>query len=785
MKIKHYKPVQVDHILHIYFPFQPLSFQESILAESNRFILLRCHRRFGKQLDINTPIPLFEGGYKRLADIVDGDIIIDNYGNPTKVLQAHDINVSPESYEVVLDNGDSVKACKDHKWYVEPSYSKLPKNKRSVWKCGKVVNTKEMKKLVESGSWFIPTTEAVKYKKSKLPFDPYLFGAWLGDGSSDDFQICGIDNEIHEYAEQFSTADKMSYTNPAGVQYTRVYGRTLLKTYGLFKNKHILEVYKTSSIKQRIELIRGLMDTDGSIQEDTCRFYNNNIRLLDDTKEILQSLGVKVHKHIYNGEGVLIFRTPFNPFRLARKANKWVARGVRASRYKIMSVKPCKSIPMRCLSVDSPDNLFLVGKSYIPTHNTEACIFKLVMSAILAQKPNPRFAYIAPKLDQAFDNVWDTLLKYVKHLLGVTILKTEGEVNFNLNDGWGKRTIRLHGIGVDGKAENLKGGYFDGVILDEMQEQTEEAWQGVIFPMLTDRKGWAILTGTAGLGYWEELWQKELHNENSIFTIFDYTVEETRRIGIHTGEVFEKELELIKNSMSEEAYQQYYMNNPNVAGKGSYFGSVIAKLYSQEEIGFDKAKYNPSYPVHVAFDLGYVDETVAVFVQIYGGRYHIIDYKYWTKTLYPEIIKDVMNEPYNIQTFLLPHDAKNKTASSIKGSFVDILKSISYVNYKVASNPARIGGKDLVNDMTREVLVRCTINEEKASRLLHALNLFGAKWNPKTQTTQATPEKSWAQHSADALQTFALLVNKIDDYSASGTIKPRISILETEDDCPW
>lgn len=396
------------------------------------------------------------------------------------------------------------------------------------------------------------------------------------------------------------------------------------------------------------------------------------------------------------------------------------------------------------------------GKSYI-------CAQKLILSAMMTQKRAPIFAYIFPKLNQGYKNVWDTLKTLAKHIPGVRITEEPMEIKFNWSDGYGDRTIRLLGSGADGMGSALKGGYYDGIIMDEMEEQTAEAWEGSIFPMIEGRGGWAILTGTAGLGYWQELWDREGDNPDSIYKRFDIRISDTKRLGNVTGKKAEEAIERLRKGMLKAEFEKYFMNNPHSPGKGSYYGEVLYQLMGEGFIGNDVAEYNTAYKTMVSFDLGYTDETVAIFYQYYNHRYHIIDYQYWTKTLNTDIVKDISKKPYDYAYFLTPHDAIAKTGGHTSGSFVDILRrSFPSTIALVAPNPGNTIGKEAAHTKTRETLMKCSINAVKAKRLIHALNLFGSKWNPKTQTTSTQPEKSWAAHSADSLQTFALLEHKLD-----------------------
>ena len=155
--------------------------------------------------------------------------------------------------------------------------------------------------------------------------------------------------------------------------------------------KHIPPAYLRASIDQRLALLQGLMDTDGYIAEcGRCEFITVHPRLAKGFGELLSALGIKftaVDKQptvVIGGErrfgnpatrfSFMIYDdTPV--FRLARKRARQVSRAGRRTteteRRRIVAVEPVESVPVRCIQVDSPNRLYLAGRTMIPTHNTE------------------------------------------------------------------------------------------------------------------------------------------------------------------------------------------------------------------------------------------------------------------------------------------------------------------------------------------------------------------------------------------------------------------------------
>lgn len=256
---------------------------------------------------------------------------------------------------------------------------------------------------------FIRKASALELPEAVLPVNPYVFGAWLGDGNSREGSICGIDHELFErcvelgyaYTEK-SMAHKieLSHEDFRVLKFPRLHtelkANKLLLSAGKYirkdgEVKHIPAVFFTSSVEQRRELLRGLLDTDGSVSKNTgaINFHSSNEVLAKDVKRLIASLGYipyyrsKVPTFEYNGEkrsGKTAFTVSFQAdpedrvFGLARKNEAHVAafRGDRLDyrSHAIVSVERVESVPMRCISVDAPDRLFLVSDSLIPTHNS-------------------------------------------------------------------------------------------------------------------------------------------------------------------------------------------------------------------------------------------------------------------------------------------------------------------------------------------------------------------------------------------------------------------------------
>jgi hypothetical protein len=343
-------------------------------------------------LALDTPIPV-PGGWSAIEEIRKGDLVFDERGRQCRVVGASPVFQKRRCYRITFSNGDSIISDECHKWQVVER--RWPTNPQ--WKI-KILTTKELcpeKHRIE-------IAKPLETSETKLPIDPYFLGVWLGDGKSSDASITTSDEDVEELRKililkgnKVGTIRKYGWRVPCFTVHGQ---RGALVRLGLLNNKHIPPIYLRASERQRRELLAGLMDTDGHVDKKTfrCEFSNTSARLISDVAELLSSLGIKFTRSVFWAEGkkrtfpsgktyacsqAERLRFSENPklkvFNLSRKSRDHKAkRGrlgytPRKTKYlQIVSIEACKSVPVKCLQVDSHSHLFLVGRTMIPTHNT-------------------------------------------------------------------------------------------------------------------------------------------------------------------------------------------------------------------------------------------------------------------------------------------------------------------------------------------------------------------------------------------------------------------------------
>ncbi len=385
----------------------------------------------GKLQRLTTPIPV-PSGWTAMGDLVAGDSVLGEDGQVHTVLIAHEPSIPERAYRLVFDDGSELVAGGEHLWLTydnaelaaltrnDPEWRARRRAKRptkgpggnrselfsqvaaarntqraldheSAPVTGSIRTTDEIAATLHTSrgntNHAIPVTAPVALPHADLPLDPYLLGVWLGDGSKSGGQITGMDAEIFQsfLDAGFEMGTVQARTTNQAVQVCILGLASILRRLGVLNNKHVPLAYLRASIPQRLALLQGLMDTDGTVNGlGQVEFTNTNRRLADAVRELACSLGHKVRMResratLYGKDcgpkWVLKWSSPDPLFRLPRKSVKQRMTFRRTTRFRyIVACEPIEPEPMRCITVDNPSGLYLAGESFIPTHNSIALL---------------------------------------------------------------------------------------------------------------------------------------------------------------------------------------------------------------------------------------------------------------------------------------------------------------------------------------------------------------------------------------------------------------------------
>lgn len=441
----------------------------------------------GKFCSDSTPV-LTTVGWKRHGNLQIGDNVFAPNGKPVRVC-ALIPQTELASMEVTLSNNQKIKVHPRHEWTVLRG--------RRVWK------TLETQEMLQQGLWSKPPGKRGSRARFQLPFckslnlppsnlsiPPYYLGAWLGDGDSDTTRICGIDGGVFDEIEKHYSYTTRTFHDKTFVEYRTYAGQGIvegLRDLWVFRNKHIPYQYLLSSHEQRLELLAGLIDTDGSLSSATgqYRFINSNKRLIDGFCRLLSTFGwtysVTSAEPCTSSSGCegseMVWYVGFTPTekipcRVPRKqSDKFVKR-------RMLSIIDIRELPLEeqepgmCIQVDSPDGLYLVGETLVPTHNSTV-LSKEAASWVLGRFPGIQIAITGYSNDLVTDfskAVRDRVNTPLYRQIFPDAVIAEGE---NTQDTW--KMTNGSALRARSTGSKLTGRRVDWLIIDDPHAGREEA----------------------------------------------------------------------------------------------------------------------------------------------------------------------------------------------------------------------------------------------------------------------------------------------------------------------
>jgi hypothetical protein len=421
----------------------------------------------GLALDTALPTPT---GWTTIGELQVGDSVLGGNGKPAKVVETSDTHHRP-CYRLTFSDGESIICDNVHQWVV--SYRASGVHRETVSAVELVLLRERLdRRRGQRVSITVQNSAPLELPEADLLVDPWILGAWLGDGRSRDGSLTigtgDLDDMKTLIKERWGDGVRLvgQRTKRRGRHQVTIgaphpglcrrahnnwvqvhahgasHGRTcrscvyegvkswrhgcvppgerpicgmrqalcphkfsagrsaptnlplnvLLRELGVLSNKHVPAVYLRASRQQRLDLLCGLMDTDGSWNPLRGRavFVNTNERLADAVVELTLSLGVTPYKfkvkkakkkHHLAAFHVSFRPVGFNPFLLPRKAVAVEAtiserqassignQTIRATRRTIRVIEQVESVPTRCITVEADDASFFCGRRFIPTHN--------------------------------------------------------------------------------------------------------------------------------------------------------------------------------------------------------------------------------------------------------------------------------------------------------------------------------------------------------------------------------------------------------------------------------
>ena len=341
-----------------------------------------------KALSLNSKL-FTNTGFTTIGECSIGDKIFAADGTECTITAKSEIFNKP-MYEILLEDDRTLKVSEDHlnSIIVKENFNNKSKYVRKVLTTQELLKLplyhtrkrirNNINKISNEKLLFIENCSPIQFTKKELSLDPYTLGLLLGDGSLKKDGSCVLtglkeDIDFYSYLIPYELGNQYLDKRTTSVITISVKGISQhirdLKVNCHGNAKFIPKQYLFSSIEQRIELLQGLMDTDGSIQHNgRIDFCSNSEQLVDDVSFLVRSLGGTTKKRILKNAFRIEIWIDIPIFKLPRKVNRFGN-----NRHKtfvgIVSINRIDDEPSQCIAIDNPEHEF-IAESFIRTHNT-------------------------------------------------------------------------------------------------------------------------------------------------------------------------------------------------------------------------------------------------------------------------------------------------------------------------------------------------------------------------------------------------------------------------------
>lgn len=432
-------------------------------------------------LDTIVPTPT---GPRRWSSLQVGDWLFAEDGTPTRIVARHDVGAVPLS-RVWFRDGTSLRVSGDHEWDVMTPHDRKMGRRRTMTTKGMASQPlrRGAQRLLS-----IPRQGAAQYKERDLPADPYVLGLWIGNGVANEPRLIvpgqDIRRAIEARGQSITESDAIAKRIglPGFMKNLRDTGMAKCRSY----EKRIPHEYLTASVQQRLDLMRGMMDTDGTCAKNGHTYLATSSKgLAEDFVALARSLGYLAGMmgpyQINGGKNRDSYRVHIAgdtcPFLAhAFKVGRWrpTRRGM-ADRF-IDRIEPDGTGLAMCVEIDHPSHCFQ-ATDHIVTHNCKgpgkSCVLAWLAWNFLLTRLHPRVVCTSITGDNLADGLWTEMANWQgrSEILraAFTWSKTRIVANDHPETWWA--SARQWSKGADPKTlgETLAGIHADAVlfILDE------------------------------------------------------------------------------------------------------------------------------------------------------------------------------------------------------------------------------------------------------------------------------------------------------------------------------
>lgn len=601
MRLKNYKP----HLGQLAF--------HNAIQNIWRFVAMICGIRGGKCLSIEQGVLLSNGKIKKAGELKKGDSIIGFKTNgqckSTKVVSTELTQKETSLY--ILSDGSSIECSTDHAF---PCWN--AKRKRLEERTIDNIARRSNNYL------YLLSSKNVDFKdKANLLIHPYLLGILLGDGciTQNAVSISTADKEILESCKMLTNLEVKykggyDYGLVSSVRdrqgYNSNYLVTQLREVNLMgRNSHtkfIPQEYLIASKQDRLELLAGLIDTDGCVNKNgKIEFASTSIELIKGVQFILRSLGIRteIHERITkcNDKSFLSYRINWKdnvsiPLRIKRKFKRLEQRKKQCSdRLYVKEIIPLGIKSCIDISVNNHSHLFLLD-NFIATHNTYAGAREATKQC-WNYKGNRDAVYgiIAPTYNMLDRTTWREFRRAAKPFIYKDIDSKKIIIL--------KNKIEVHGFSAE-HSDRIRNATMFGFWVDEARECKNFAnlWDVLLGRVLSTNGKGIITTSPNSFD--------DIHNIFIENRLSDYG---TVRFSTYENKNISKEAIDSLASKYDKRFMQQELLGQFVIFEGAVY-YTFNRLYNAGDLAFKKAQYNPDVAIGLCCDFN-VDPMAWVLVQ--------------------------------------------------------------------------------------------------------------------------------------------------------------------------
>jgi hypothetical protein len=559
-------------------------------------------------------------GLKKIGDFKIGDSICNTYSGESKVT-----GVYPQGkqhiYRVYFDNGTHVDSGLEHLWTVSSYHSHTGFTTLSLEEIldrGIYVETEATERNPKGRrlKYYLPNIGPVHKAEKFVPVAPYAMGVWLGDGTRNFGSVTNVDQEVW---------DNLGYTYTITNSQTKTaYGLVtdLKKIDGIAHScgshdKYIPSIYLENSIEVRMELLRGLMDTDGTIDaKGRLTYYTVSSRLRDDFIYLIRSLGgttkgwslkKTTHSDCYCIQFQFNSKEPL--FKIKRKEQRRCVK-VHSSRVYIESVEYIGEHEATCIEVDSKDRLYIC-ENFIPTHNTTTLAWLTFL--LLLTQDDCRVLVTSPSAQQLQRVYYAELMKWkgkmprtIADMFDVTRERVQLTMNTRV------QMANLVTASADNK-ESLQGGHSTNYIIlaDEASGIDDSTFDVLQRTLSTGNGGRFVLTSnpTRSSGRFYEIFHRD---DNTVWSTIYFSAFDCPHIS-------EKWIQEVIEQYGEDS-DQYRIGVLGQFPRATDTQFISALIVDNAMANQLEPGYYQDYPVKIGADIARFGDDETVFVARQGPR---------------------------------------------------------------------------------------------------------------------------------------------------------------------